>query len=103
MTLQEIKALVLSADPNAQHYSSTHDAVNYTTWREYRRLSMTSDDTHVKGWAFQIDRFTYDEFDVIAEAIEAALENAPGVAYGYQVDYEPDTEYIHHIFECEGI
>lgn len=103
MTLQDIKALVLSADPSAQHYGSTDADVDYTTWREYRRLSMTSNDAHVMGWAFQIDRFTQTEFDPIAQAVEDALTAAPGVAYSYQVDYDPQTGYIHHIFDCEGL
>lgn len=103
MTLDAIKALVVSADPDARHYDSAHrKGEAYTTWREVRLLPWTTDDGHEEAWAFQVDRFTKAEADAIAAAIRAALEAEPAVAYIYEVDYEPDTGYIHHIFDCEG-
>lgn len=103
MTLDEIKALVLSADAEAQHYESAKKGAAYTVWREYQRLPMMADGQHQGGIRFQIDRFTKTENDAIAAAIEAALEASDRVAYTYLTDYEPDTRYIHHIFDCEGI
>ena len=103
MELTDIKALVLSADPQAQHYESARDGRAFTRWQETRRISYTADDRHVCGWHFAIDRFAKDEFDAVASAIEQALTDAPGVAYSYTVDYESDTGYIHHIFDCDGM
>lgn len=103
MTLGEIKALVLSADPTAEHYESSRTGrESYTVWQEVRRLAATADDRHIEGWAFQVDRFTRDEGDQIAEALFEALDNSDRVALSYAVDYEQDTEYIHHIYDCEG-
>ena len=103
MTLSEIKALVLSADPTAERYESSRaDSESYTVWREVRRLAATADDVHIEGWAFQVDRFTRDEGDPVAAAIFETLDESDRVALAYSVDYEEDTEYIHHIFDCEG-
>ena len=104
MTLAEIQALVVGADPNSGHYESAYQgSAAYTVWRELRELPLMADDLHQGGWSFQIDRFTKTENDTTAAAIKAALDGEPRVAYEYIVDYEPDTRYIHHIFDCEGI
>ena len=104
MTLSEIKALVLSADATAEHYASSKTGSDsYTVWREVRRLGIVADDRHIEGWAFQVDRFTRDEDDAIAEALFAALDECDRVAVRHDVDYEQDTEYIHHIYDCEGL
>ena len=104
MTLDEIQALVVSADPDAGHYESAHTgSAAYTVWQEYRRIGIRADDAHGdEAWTFQIDRFTKNEHDDIADAIFAALDADPRVAFEQQVDFEPNTGYIHHIFDCEG-
>lgn len=104
MTLDDIKALVVAVDPNAGHYESAYQgSAAYTVWREYRALPFMADDEHQTGWTFQIDRFVKAEGDSIASALFAALDADPRVSFQYLVDYEPDTRYIHHIFDCEGI
>ena len=103
MTLDDIRQLVLRADPEATRYEAgAVNGASYTTWREVRRLGTMADDRHEEGWAFQIDRFTRTEGDQIAAMIMAALDDDDRVAYEYHTDYEPDTRYIHHIFDCEG-
>lgn len=103
MRLEEIRDLVLSADPKAQHYERAYGDASYTVWEETKRLSQTADDVHEKGWKFYVHRYALEEFDEIAKRIEAALDADARVAYRYTVDYEQDTGIIHHIFECEGI
>lgn len=102
MTVREVQALVARADPEARHYTSTKDGNDFTVWREYQRIGISKDDVSGGGWKFQIDRYTKEEFDATADTIEKVLTNEPGVAFGYLVDYEEDTGYIHHIFDCEG-
>ena len=103
MTLEDIRALVVSVDKNAGRYESAYQGGQaYTVWREFRRLDMMADDRHEEAWAFQIDRFTKTEGDGIAAAFLDALEADERVAYSCIVDYEPDTGYIHHIYDCEG-
>ena len=104
MTLADIQALVVSVDPAAGHYeSASQDKTGYTVWYEYRRLDLTRDDEHSEAWAFQIDRFTKIENDPIAAALFEALEADDRVAVEHLVDYEKDTRWIHHIFDCEGV
>ena len=104
MTLDDIRQLVVSVDPNAGHYESAHrDGAAYTVWRELRALGTMADDRHEEGYAFQIDRFTKAEGDTIARALFEALDADDRVAFEYLIDYEPDTRYIHHIYDCEGI
>ena len=103
MTLDDIRALIVSADADCAHYESAYAGGEaYTVWREVRRLPAMSDDAHDEGWVFQVDRFTKAEGDAVAEAIYQALTGDERVAFSYQVDYEQDTGYIHHIFDCEG-
>lgn len=104
MTLAEIQEFVVSVDPNAGHYESAYrDKKAYTVWFEKSTLNILGDNKHVGGLRFQIDRFTKTEADTIALAMENALENRDDISYEHLTDYEPDTGYIHHIFDCEGI
>ena len=103
MTLSEIKALVIAVDPNAQHYDSAKKGAAYTVWREVRPLGFMADNRHEGAIKFQIDRFTKTENDTIAASFFSALEGNDRVAFSYEIDYEPDTGYIHHIFDCEGV
>ena len=104
MTLYEIQALVVAVDPEARHYESAHrHGEPYTVWKEGRTLGMTGDGRHVGGIRFQIHRFAKREGDAIAAALYSALEARDDVAFEYLTDFEPDTGYIHHIFDCEGV
>lgn len=102
MTVEEIKELILSASPEAQHYASTQKDESFTVWAEYKQLDFSADDEHVEAWAFQVDHYTKKEFDPIAKAIRMALETDERVAYHYEVDYEATKGYIRHLFDCEG-
>lgn len=104
MTLEDIKTLVTSVDPTAGHYESAYRGGQaYTVWKEGPTLGFTADGKHQGAIKFYIDRFTKEEFDLIAPALFDALENDDRVAFTHLVDYEQDTGYIHHIFDCEGL
>lgn len=103
MTPTEFKAFIVAVDPNAGHYESAYRGSDaFTVWQETSTGIQTADDVHAGVMRFSVDRFTKAEDDTIADAIRAALDGNPRIAYGYVVDYEPDTGYIHHIFSCEG-
>ena len=105
MTLAEVQALVVSVDQNCGHYESAWaGTAAYTVWREFARLPTMADTGYAEeGWAFQVDRFTKTEGDTIAAALFTALDADPRVAFELQVDYEPETGYIHYIFDCQGV
>lgn len=102
MKLQEIRAMVAGVDPKARHYVATAEDEEFTRWQEYEYIGNPADDEYGDGWKFQIDRFTKTEFDEVAEAIKEALKKTPGLAFAYMVEYEQDSGYIHHIFDCEA-
>lgn len=103
MTKAEIQALVVAADPACGHYFSDHrEGDSYTVWREIRLLYLAGEDAAAEeAWAFQIDRYAIAEHDTVAAALLAALKENQ-VSFEHHVDYEPDTGFIHHIFDCEG-
>ena len=102
MTLSEIRALLVSVDPDIRHYFSMSDADAYTYWEETQLLPFTSDDRHDEAWRFYVHRFTKDEADTVAAALYTALDTDPRVTVIHTTDYETDSGYIHHIFQCEG-
>jgi hypothetical protein len=53
-------------------------------------------------WKVQVDRFTKTDNDTIALGILNALEAAK-IPHTYLIDYEKDTGYHHHIFDCEVV
>ena len=72
-------------------------------WFETRLLDDMADNVHHGAIAFQIDRYTKDEDDTIAGALKTALEADPRICFAYMVDYEKDSGYIHHIYDCEAM
>lgn len=102
MTVRGIQQIVIQADPEAKHYYTKKDGSNFTVWQEYERLPFSGDDIADAGWKFQIDRYTTQEFDPVAEAIERVL-NEHLIAYIYQVVYYEETGYIRHLFDCEAV
>lgn len=102
MTLPEFKAVIVGADPNATHYSGDSTG-NYTTWAEFGRSGLHANNRMAETInRIQVDRFTKAESDPIVAAITAALDAAE-VSYEYRLDREPDTKYLHHIWDCEVV
>ena len=102
MTLADIRALLVSVDPGIRHYFSTETTKDYTYWEETQRLNLTRDDKHDEGWIFYVHRFTRDEFDPVVRALFETLDADPRTTVIHRTDYEPDSGYIHHVFECQG-
>lgn len=99
--LENFKGLLLTADADAKHYESKLQG-NYTVWAEHEPLILRGDNTTAeRAWKVQIDRFTKAEDDSIAAAITAMLDTNDIAYSGPLVDYEQDTGYIHHIWNCE--
>ena len=73
-----------------------------TYWEEIQRLPFLGDDVHEEAWRFYVHRFTRDEFDPIAGRLFEILDTDPRTTVIHRTDYEPDSGYIHHIYECEG-
>ena len=97
--LKEFKQIITLADSNAKHYESVKQG-NYTAWSEYGTDPLIADDSNCEETIkIQIDRFTKIEFDPVVEDIKTVLDGHD-ITYDYLIDYETETKYIHHIFDC---
>lgn len=104
MTVMEIRDVILQADPDAQHYEAALDGRDFTVWMEYERIGLRADDEYAEaGWRFEVDRYTKQEFDPIAELLEEVLDAADGVTWTHRVQYNQQTGYIRHIYDCEAV
>lgn len=105
MTKSEIKALLVTADPDIRHYFSMSTAEAYSYWEETRRLPFTADDVHDaadQAWKFYVHRYTKTEDDPVAQALFDALDADPRTTVRWTISPERVDGYIHHSFECEG-
>ena len=104
MTLSNIQTLLATVDSGIRHYFSAGTGSAYSYWEETQRLNLPTDDSHQahEGWRFYVHRFTKESGDATAAALFKALDEDAGIAVTWTIDFENDTGYIHHIFECEG-
>jgi hypothetical protein len=102
VTLTDIRNLLVSVDPYIKHYFTDSNADAFSYWEETRRLPMVSDDRHEQAWRFYVHRYTKAENDVVASQLFDALDQDPRIAFQYTVDFDADSGYIHHIYDCEG-
>lgn len=100
MTLEEFGQLLGSIDPGVRRYYTAQRGA-FTTWAEYRRIPAYADGRPQGGWKVQVERYTPKEHDPIAAAIESALNARDDVAVDYEVDINPETGVIRHLFDCE--
>lgn len=105
MTVQRIQDILAQIDPDIHHYECADDGSNFTVWMEYERLILDADDEGAElGWKFEVDRYTKDEYDPIAEQLEAALMAHTSITVKPQrVQYDQASGYIRHQFDCEAI
>ena len=104
MTLTEINEILTAVDPQIKHYFSMSKTDAYTYWEETKYLPFINDGRYDedKPIRFYVHRFTRTEEDPVAEALFSALDQNDRIAVDRTVDYDKESNYIHHIFECEG-
>lgn len=101
MTLLELRDLLLTITCEVYHYHAHKQTDSYIVWAEYGTNILNADsEVREKAFKVQVDLFTKTEFDSKVEEIGALLDR-DNISYSYDVDYEKDTEYIHHIWDCE--
>lgn len=102
MTISEIRNTLVAVDPSISHYFSMGTGKPYTYWEETQRVPLMGDGGAAEeGWRFTVHRFARQENDSVAAGLLDALENDDRITVDYLVDYERETGYIHHIFDCE--
>ena len=97
--LSVFKNIILKADPKATKFKGS-GGNSYTVWTPYSSDKTMADNRQDDfTWRIQVDRFTKKDNDPIAKAIYNELEQA-GIPFEYLIDFEEDTGYIHHIYDC---
>ena len=104
MTVSDIQNFVVAIDPNADHYESEYrEGASYTVWYEQGPAEENvGDGEYMGGIKFTIARITRVENDAIAAALYAALDASDTIAFQYKLDFDPESGFILHIFNCEG-
>ena len=100
MTLNEFQAWLVQIDPKATRFYTPKAGI-CTVWAEYGRIPAYADGRNQGGWKVQIDRYTTDEDDGIANAIAQAIEESVLIACEHLIDYDMENGLIRHIFDCE--
>lgn len=101
MTLEELRDKILECDPAATRYEGRGEG-NYTVWQEVRRLKFSADNGKQGGWDCQIDRWTKQENDPVAEKLAKMLDKSDCIAWGCRVTYDKESGYIRHIFTVQA-
>ncbi len=98
----QFETLLLSIDPNASKYEGNGNEA-YTVWTPCGEVQVRFSNNRRSAVIrkVQIDRFTKSDSDTVAAKLYATLDAVPWVTFEYVQDFEPDTGYIHHIYDCE--
>ena len=105
MTVQEIQDILAEIDPEIHHYECATDGSDFTVWMEYERIVLYADDGGAEmGWHFEVDRYTKTEYDPVVEALENLLMAHDRITVKpRRVQYDQQSGYARHIFDCEAI
>lgn len=103
MTVEQIREFVNGIDPEAKHYFTVLDGDSYTVWAEIEMIGLDADNRdEEEGWAFEIVRYTQNEFDDMPGKIKNALRESTMISFTYRVDVDPESAYIAHTFSCQA-
>lgn len=107
MTIDAFIALVKSIDKDAARYEyikQKSEPKAYTVFAEYKTKALYANGVIVeKAIMVQVDYFTQTENDPKAQAYFDAFTTDDNITCQYDTDFESDTRYIHHIYDCEVI
>ena len=103
MTLTEFYNLIKAVDADLSAYSGPGTG-NYTVYHPYEIGGLRADGRIVEArLKVQVDRYTRLSTDATVDVITAALESSDDIAFRHLVEFEPNTGYIHHIWDCEVV
>ncbi len=103
MTIDAFAALVKSIDPRAVRYDAIGQKGDaYTVYADYHtRVLYANGLPAATAINVQVDYFTKQENDPRAQAFFAAFTSSDEITCEYSTDFEADTRFIHHIYDCE--
>lgn len=105
MTIEAFAELLFSIDPNAvrnEKIGQKGDA--YTVFSDYS-TSILYANGRPAGFLhkIQVDYFTRTEDDPVAFRFLRTFAENDEITCDYQKDFETDSRYFHHIFDCEVV
>lgn len=105
MTIEAFVELLRSIDPNAARYEMIGQKGDaYTVFSDYHTNILYADGRPAGLLnMIQVDYYTKAEDDPLALRFLRAFAENDEIACDYQKDFESDSRYIHHIFDCEVI
>lgn len=106
MTIDSFVEIVQGIDPDAARYQKLRKPTDkaYTVWSDYGTETLYANGVPVrKAKKIQVDYFTFQEDDPVALALFRAFSKNDDITVIHTTDFENETRYIHHIFDCEVV
>lgn len=105
MVLDDFINIVRAIDPAAARYEALGQKGDaYTVYAELNAEPLYADGVPAEVVEHvQVDYYTRDENDPTARRFLDAFTQNDLIACEYQTDFESDTRYIHHIYDCEVV
>ena len=84
------------------HLEAAKAEKRYIVWREVREKTLRANGkVALRLHVIAVDFFTKDEYDELPNKIEVAIDSIGAAHDDVEIDYEPDTGYIHYSWTCE--
>lgn len=106
MKIEDFVGIVLKIDADASRYQRLRKPSDkaYTVWSDYGTGTLYANGVPAaKTKKIQVDYFTLIEDDPKALEYYQAFSRNDEITVEHSTDFETDTRYIHHIFDCEVV
>ena len=106
MTIDAFVGIVQAIDADASRYQRLRKPSDkaYTVWSDYGTGTLYANGISArKTKKIQVDYFTFKEDDPVALAFFRAFSENDEITVVHNTDFETETRYIHHIFDCEVV
>jgi hypothetical protein len=106
MTIESFARIVQGIDPDAARYQKLRKPTDkaYTVWSDYGTGTLYVNGVPAgKTKKIQVDYFTLKEDDPVALAFFRAFSENDEITVIHNTDFEIETRYIHHIYDCEMV
>ena len=106
MTIDAFVAIVKAIDPDVSRYQRIRKPTDaaYSVWSDYGTGTLYANGVPAgKTKKIQVDYFTFTPDDPVALQFYQAFSENDEITVLHNTDFETDTRYIHHIFDCEVV
>ena len=104
-TLRYFKNVIIEAYDRTWHYERpANEGFPFAVWTEYTEENAlhANNQKKIQPVTIMLDYFTQTEFDETIDAIQNALNAAPGISFELtDIQFEKDTHVIHYSWNVE--